>query len=67
MGGAARQGSRAAEKDNDTQTLFPQPQTPEYWTEMPWENYPDGLTGVLGRVYFNYNPLKIYITETSAS
>jgi beta-glucosidase len=34
---------------------------------MGWENFPDGLTGVLGRVYFNYQPLKIYITENGAS
>ena len=34
---------------------------------MPWENYPAGLTGVLGRVYFNYTPLKLYITENGAS
>jgi beta-glucosidase len=63
----SRDISRAGEKDNDPQTVFPQPRTPEYWTEMPWENYPDGLTGVLGRVYFNYNPLKLYITENGAS
>ena len=63
----SRNVSRAGEKDNDPQTVFPQPHSPEYWTEMPWENYPDGLTGVLGRVYFNYNPLKLYITENGAS
>ena len=63
----SRNISRAAEKDNDPQIFFPQPQTPDYWTEMPWENYPDGLTGVLGRVYFNYTPLKLYITENGAS
>lgn len=63
----ARNISRAAEADNDPQIVFPQPQTPENWTEMPWENYPDGLTGVLGRVYFNYSPLKLYITENGAS
>src|SRR6266498_563502 len=63
----SRNISRASEKDNDPQTVFPQPRTPEYWTEMPWENYPDGLTGVLGRVYFNYSPLKLYVTENGAS
>jgi len=63
----SRNISRATEKDNDPQTVFPQPRTPEYWTEMPWENYPDGLTGVLGRVYFNYSPLKLYVTENGAS
>ena len=53
--------------DNDLQINFPMPNTPEHWTEMGWENYPDGLTGVLGRVYFDYLPLKIYITENGAS
>jgi beta-glucosidase len=58
---------RADGADNDPQTVFPQPKTPEHWTEMDWENYPDGLTGVLGRVYFNYQPRKLYITENGAS
>jgi beta-glucosidase len=53
--------------DNDPQTVFANPKTPEHWTEMGWENYPDGLLGVLGRVYFNYQPLKLYITENGAS
>ena len=63
----SRNISRAPEEGNDPQIFFPQPQTPEYWTEMPWENYPAGLTGVLGRVYFNYTPLKLYVTENGAS
>ena len=58
---------RVEDPNNDLQIFFPHPKTPEHWTEMDWENYPDGLTGVLGRVYFNYNPLKIYITENGAS
>ena len=63
----SRQVTRASESNNDPQTVFPQPKTPENWTEMGWENYPDGLTGALSRVYFNYQPLKIYITENGAS
>jgi beta-glucosidase len=63
----ARQLARAGDLNNDPQTDFPKPKTPENWTEMGWENYPEGLTGVLGRVYFNYQPLKIYITENGAS
>jgi beta-glucosidase len=63
----SRNISRASEEGNDPQIFFPQPRTPEYWTEMPWENYPAGLTGVLGRVYFNYTPLKLYVTENGAS
>jgi beta-glucosidase len=58
---------RANTPDNDPQTVFTQPKTPEHWTEMDWENYPDGLTGMLGRVYFNYQPRKLYITENGAS
>ncbi len=58
---------RADVTDNDPQIDFPLPKTPEHWTEMDWENYPDGLTGSLGRVYFNYQPRKIYITENGAS
>jgi len=53
--------------DNDPQTVFSQPKSPEHWTEMGWENHPDGLLGVLGRVYFNYQPPKLYITENGAS
>ncbi len=63
----ARQLARASDSNNDPQIVFQQPKTPEYWTEMGWENFPDGLTGVLGRVYFDYQPLKIYITENGAS
>ncbi|HEY5731677.1 MAG TPA: GH1 family beta-glucosidase [Anaerolineales bacterium] len=63
----ARQLSRADEAGNDPQTVFPKPKAPENWTEMDWEIYPDGLTGVLGRVYFEYQPLKVYVTENGAS
>ena len=58
---------RADVPDNDPQIDYPLPKTPENWTEMGWENYPDGLTGSLGRVYFDYLPRKIYITENGAS
>jgi beta-glucosidase len=59
--------ARVNSPENDPQLVFPKPKTPENWTEMDWENYPEGLTGVLGRVYFNYQPFKIYITENGAS
>jgi beta-glucosidase len=36
-------------------------------TEMNWEVYPDGLFELLARLYFNYLPQKIYITENGAS
>ena len=58
---------RADVVDNDPQIDFPFPKTPENWTEMDWENYPDGLMGSLERVYFDYQPRKIYVTENGAS
>ena len=58
---------RADGAENDPQTVFPQPKMPEHWTEMGWEIYPEGLTNILGRVYFNYQPPKIYVTENGAS
>lgn len=63
----ARQLARSGDPNNDPQVVFLKPNTPENWTEMPWENYPEGLTGVLSRVYFDYQPLKVYITENGAS
>jgi len=63
----ARQLARADEANNDPQLVFQNPHTPEHWTEMGWENHPEGLAGVLSRVYFNYQPLKIYVTENGAS
>ena len=58
---------RADGDDNDPQVLFPNPKVPEHWTEMGWEIYPEGLTSILARVYFNYQPPKLYITENGAS
>lgn len=58
---------RVDSPDNDPQIDFPFPKTPEHWTEMDWENYPDGLAGSLMRVYFDYQPRKIYVTENGAS
>lgn len=58
---------RSNVSDNDPQIHFPKPKMPENWTEMEWEIYPEGLTGILCRVYFNYQPLKVYITENGAS
>ncbi len=36
-------------------------------TEMGWEVFPDGLYQVLMRVYLNYQPRRIYVTENGAS
>ena len=37
------------------------------FTEMDWEIYPDGLYQLLCRVYFDYRPPKIFVTENGAS
>jgi beta-glucosidase len=37
------------------------------YTEMGWEIHPDGLDQLLNRVYFDYRPPKIFITENGAS
>ena len=58
---------RVNDPKNEPQKIFLLPKTPENWTEMDWENYPDGLMGVLSRFYFDYQPLKIYVTENGAS
>lgn len=58
---------RVNDPENEKQLVFPKPKTLENWTEMDWENYPDGLTGVLARIYFNYHPFKMYVTENGAS
>ena len=36
-------------------------------TEMDWEVYPDGLYRLLSRLYFEYQPRKLYVTENGAS
>jgi len=62
-----REVKRVNDPKNEPQKIFPAPKTPENWTEMEWENYPDGLTNVLAQYYFHYQPLKIYVTENGAS
>lgn len=39
----------------------------EDWTEMGWENFPDGMFQILMRIYHEYLPRKIYITENGCS
>ncbi len=63
----SRHVHRVDTPDNDPQIIFPKPQTPENWTEMEWEVEPDGLTAILNRAYFNYQPCKLYVTENGAS
>jgi beta-glucosidase len=62
----SRSVMRADVPENEPQTVFQASKDPEHWTEMNWENYPPGLTSILGRVCFNYQPRKIYITENGA-
>jgi len=62
-----REVVRSGASDNEPQVIFSKPKTPENWTEMGWENFPEGLTGVLSRLYFDYKPLKMYVTENGAS
>lgn len=39
----------------------------ENMTDMEWEVYPDGLFQMLARIYFDYRPAKIYISENGAA
>jgi len=57
---------RAEVADNDPQTVFPAPKTPENFTDFDWEIYPEGLFRLLSRIYYHYQPQKIYITENGA-
>lgn len=43
------------------------PASPEAHTDMGWEVYPDGLYGLLNRLYFEYQMPSLYITENGAS
>ena len=36
-------------------------------TEMGWEEYPEGLYGLLNWLHFGYRPPKLYVTENGAS
>jgi len=51
--------------DNLPQITFPSLESER--TEMGWEVYPDGLYDILNRLYFEYQPRKIYVTENGAS
>jgi beta-glucosidase len=52
---------------NDPQILFEAEKNNTTFTEMDWEVYPDGLHQALSRVYYDYLPPKIYVTENGAS
>jgi beta-glucosidase len=59
--------ARANTPDNLPPSIFQAEKTPENWTEMGWENYPDGLYQTLMRLYVDYQVPKIYVTENGAS
>lgn len=54
-----------SEEENMPRTVFQAPRCE--WTEMGWEVYPEGLYRLLCRLYFDYQPKKLYITENGAS
>jgi beta-glucosidase len=39
----------------------------EQWTEMGWEVYSEGLFRTLARVWLEYGPRKIFVTENGCS
>jgi beta-glucosidase len=51
------------EAENEARTVFLNPNP----TEMGWEVFPEGLFEILGRIHFDYNFPKIYITENGAA
>lgn len=58
---------RSPDPSNLPQEVLRPQKTAEYWTELDWGNYPQGLHNVLCRVAFEYQPQKLYITENGAS
>lgn len=59
--------SAIPESENLPITLPSLPKTALNWMETGWENYAPGLLQVLGRISFEYQASKIYITENGAS
>ncbi len=55
------------EEENLPQTVFHPEDNGENYTAIGWEVYPEGLLRVLGRLHFEYQYPKIYITENGAS
>lgn len=54
---------QVSEEDNMPPTVI----RSDNQTEMGWEVYPEGLFNLLVRIYYDYLPQKIYITENGAS
>jgi len=55
------------EDENLPRTVFQTEKDDTNWTEMDWEVYPEGLYRILGRLHFEYQVPKIYITENGCS
>jgi beta-glucosidase len=55
------------EEENMPRTVFQAKKDDVHWTEMDWEVYPEGLYHILGRLHFEYQVPKIYITENGCS
>ena len=55
------------EEENLPPTVLPAPENDENYTEMGWEVNPEGLLHVLGRLHFEYQIPKIYVTENGCS
>ncbi len=62
---AVKRSTEIPEEENFSRSIHQAPK--DEWTEMGWEVYPDGLYRLLCRLYFDYQPEKIYITENGAS
>ena len=58
-------------EDNAPQTRFPDlPKCDMHsgvWDPVYWEIYPHGLYDLLNRLYFEYKPAKLYVTENGTS
>ena len=52
---------------NFPDNVHPTPQADEKHTEMGWEVYADGLLNALARLYSEYQPKALYVTENGAS
>ncbi len=55
------------EAENDPIEVHSLPKTRENVTEMGWEVYADGLLNALARLYSEYQPKALYVTENGAS
>ena len=62
-----REVVRSSALGDTPQQVYPAPKDDQRWTAIGWEVYPDGLSAILARLYFNYQPPKLYVTENGAS